>query len=45
MRTLELPLGSPKTKGHLGASLVARHIIYIRGKVLASPKSGPWLVL
>jgi hypothetical protein len=36
---LKLPLGSPRTKWHLGAGPVARH------KVVASPKFGPWWVL
>ncbi len=35
-----LPLG---TKCHLDAGPVASHIVYIiRGKVVASPKCGPW---
>jgi hypothetical protein len=50
-----LPFGSPGTKCHLDVSLVERHKVYYRGKVVASPKSGwrwvlwvwgrPWLVL
>jgi hypothetical protein len=38
-----LLLGSLGTKWHLNAGLVARH--KIRGKVVASPKSGLWWVL
>jgi hypothetical protein len=36
------PLGSLGRKSHLDVGLVERHI---RGKVVASPKSGPWWVL
>jgi len=32
-------------KWHLGASPVAKHKEYYKGKVVASPKSGPWWVL
>jgi len=39
---LGFPLGSPGTKCHLDVGLVERYRIYIRGKVVASPKSGPW---
>jgi hypothetical protein len=42
---LGLPFGSPKTKCHLDVGLVERHKIYYKGKVMASPKSGPWWVL
>jgi hypothetical protein len=35
-----LPLGSPRTKCHLGVGLVARHKVIIRGKVVASPNLG-----
>ncbi len=42
---LGLPLGSPRIKWHLGARPVARHIEYYKGKVVASPKFGPWWVL
>jgi hypothetical protein len=38
-------LRSPRTKWHLGASPVAKHKVYYKGKVMASPKSGPWWVL
>ncbi len=40
-----LPLGSPGTKWHLGANPMARHIIYYKGKVVASSKFGSWWVL
>jgi hypothetical protein len=40
-----LPLGSPRTKWHLGAGPMARHKVYYKGKVVASPKSRPWWVL
>ncbi len=37
------PLRSLGTKSHLDVGLVERGIEYtIRGKVVASPKSGPW---
>jgi hypothetical protein len=39
---LGLPLKSPKTKWHLGANHVAKHKKYYKGKVVASPKYGPW---
>jgi len=42
---LGLPLGSLRTKWHLGAKPVARHIVYYKGKVMASPKSGLWWAL
>jgi hypothetical protein len=35
---LELPLGSPETKWHLGVSLVARHIVYYKGEGGAFPQ-------
>jgi len=41
----KLPLWNPRTKSHLNVGLVERHKIYykgIRGKVVASPKSGLW---
>jgi hypothetical protein len=38
-------VGSPGTKWHLGAGLVAKHREYYKGKVVVSPKSGPWWVL
>jgi len=34
--------GTPKTKCHLDVGLMERHKVYIGGKVVASPKSGPW---
>jgi len=37
-----LPLGSPGTKNHLDVGPVERAEYTIRGKVVASPKSGPW---
>jgi hypothetical protein len=37
-----LPLGSSETKCHLGAGLVAMHIIYYKGKVVASSKFRLW---
>jgi hypothetical protein len=40
-----LPFGSPKTKWHLSVGPMARHIVYYKGKVVASPKSKPWWVL
>jgi hypothetical protein len=40
-----LPFGSPRTKCHLVVGLMERHKIYYRGKVVASPKSGPCWVL
>jgi hypothetical protein len=42
---LGLPLGSPKTKWDLGARPMTRHKEYYKGKVVASPKFGPWWVL
>jgi hypothetical protein len=39
---LGLPNGIPGTKCHLDVSLVKRHKVYYKGKVVASPKSGPW---
>jgi hypothetical protein len=42
---LGLPLGSPGTKCQLGAGLVAKHRVYYKGEVVASPKFGPWWVL
>jgi len=48
VRTLgifELPFGSPGTKCHLDMGLMERHIMYYRGKVVASPKSGLWWIL
>jgi hypothetical protein len=38
-------LGSLETKWHLGARPMARHKVYYKGKVVTSPKSGPWWVL
>jgi hypothetical protein len=40
-----LPFGSPGTKWHLGVSPWPGTKYIIRGKVVASPKSGPWWVL
>ncbi len=40
-----LPLGSLETKSHLDVGPMGNHIVYLRGKVVASPKSGPWWVL
>ncbi len=37
-----LPFGSLGTKCHLDVGLVERHKYTIRGKVMASPKSGSW---
>jgi len=37
-----LPSGSPETKSYLDVGLVERHKVYYKGKVVASPKSGPW---
>jgi hypothetical protein len=37
--------GSPRTKWHLGVGPMTKHIITIKGKVIASPKSGLWWVL
>jgi hypothetical protein len=44
-RTSKLQLGSPKTKWHLGLALWPGIKNIIRGKVMASPKSGLWWVL
>jgi hypothetical protein len=40
-----LPLGSPKIKWHLGASLVAKHRVYYKGEGGGFPKFEPWWVL
>jgi hypothetical protein len=45
VRILGLPLGNNETKCHLDAHLVARHRVYYKGKVVASPKSRSWWVL
>jgi hypothetical protein len=37
-----LPIRSPGTKCHLDVGPMASHTVYIRGKVVASPKSGSW---
>jgi hypothetical protein len=44
---LGLPSGSLETKSHLDVGLVERHRVYYTGggKLMASPKSGPWRVL
>jgi len=34
--------GVPGEKSHLDVGSVANHIVYYKGKVVASPKSGPW---
>jgi len=36
------PFGSSRTKCHLDVGLMEAHINDMRGKVVASPKSGPW---
>jgi len=36
------PCGSLGTKCHLDVGLMERHIVTIRGKVVAFPKSRPW---
>jgi hypothetical protein len=40
-----LPLGSPGKKGHLDVGLMERYKVYYKGKVVTSPKSGPWWIL
>jgi hypothetical protein len=45
VRISRLPLEGPETKWHLGALLWLGTKYTIRGKVVASPKSGPWWVL
>jgi hypothetical protein len=43
---LGLPLGSPRTKCHLGVGLVARHKVYSKGEGGDFPhKSKPWWIL
>jgi hypothetical protein len=42
---LGLPFGSPRTKCHLDVGLMERHIVYYKGKVVASRKSRPWWIL
>ncbi len=37
-----LPFGSSRTKSHLDVGLMEAHINDMRGKVVASLKSGPW---
>jgi hypothetical protein len=37
-----LPFGSLGTKCHLDVGLMEKHKVYIRGKVVASPKSERW---
>jgi hypothetical protein len=45
-RISRLQLGSPETKWHLGASLVARHKKYYKGESSGfPPKSKPWWIL
>ncbi len=41
----KLLLRSPGTKWHLGDGPMAKHKVYYKRKVMASPKSGPWWVL
>jgi hypothetical protein len=41
VRISGLALGSPMTKCHLDVGLVERQKIYLRGKVMASPKFRP----
>jgi hypothetical protein len=40
-----LPLRSLETKIHLDVGPIKRREIYYRGKVVASPKFGPWWIL
>jgi hypothetical protein len=42
VRISGLPLGSPKIKSHLDVALWRAAKYTIWGKVVASPKSGPW---
>jgi hypothetical protein len=43
---LGFQLGSPRTKWHLGVGPITRHKEYYKGgKVVPSPKFGPWWVL
>jgi hypothetical protein len=43
---LRFPLWSPGTKSHLDVGLMEKHkVYYIKGKVVASPKSRLWWVL
>jgi hypothetical protein len=44
-RNSGLPLGSLEAKCHLDVGPMARHKLYYKGKVVASPKSGLWWVL
>ncbi len=37
-----LPLGSPRTKGHLYVAPMERRRVYYMGKVVVSPESGLW---
>jgi len=39
---LGLPLGSPGIKSHLDVTPAERRRVYYKGKVVASPKTGPW---
>ncbi len=41
MGILRLALVNLGTKSHLDVILVERHRVYYKGKVVASPKSGP----
>jgi len=38
-------LGVPEEKSHLDVGPMERSRVYYKGKVVASPKSGPWWVL
>jgi hypothetical protein len=40
-----LPLGSPRTKWHLGAGLMVKHKVYYKGEGGSFPKFGLWWVL
>jgi hypothetical protein len=42
VKILGLPSESSGTKCHLDVGLMERHKVYYKGKVVASPKSGPW---
>jgi hypothetical protein len=41
----KLLLRNARTKWHFSANPVAKHKVYYKGKVMASPKFGPWWVL
>ncbi len=42
VRISGLPFGNNETKCHLDARPMARHRVYYKGKVVASPKSRSW---